>query len=56
MSLVTKIRDVIGDSDEREFTYQCGSCENLFTSTTADMGELKCPGCGKNRVHQVRPE
>lgn len=53
MSLLGKIRDVLGGSEPTSFRYQCVQCENEFTSTKADMGEVSCPGCGRGGVHQV---
>lgn len=51
MALLDMLKSLTGSSEETEYTYECGECDQQFTSTEAHPRNETCPACGSDRIH-----
>ena len=51
MSLVEKVRSLVGDGDDSTYRYECENCGNTFESVAPNPNDVDCPLCESGRVH-----
>lgn len=51
MSLVDKVRSLVGEDEEGTYEYECENCGHAFESGAANPNDLDCPECGSGRIH-----
>lgn len=51
MSLVEKVRSLVGDGDDSTYRYECENCRNTFDSAVPNSNDVDCPLCESGRVH-----
>lgn len=53
MSLVEKVRSLVGDGDDSTYRYECENCGNGFESAAPNPNDVACPLCESGRVHSA---
>ena len=51
MSLVEKVKSLVGESDEGSYNYECANCGNVVESSAPNPNDVDCPMCESGRVH-----
>lgn len=51
MSLVEKVRSLVGDEDDETYRYECENCGNEFESRAQNPNDVDCPMCQSGRIH-----
>lgn len=51
MSLVDKVKSLVGDGDEGTYEYECENCGAAFESESSNPNDVDCPECGSGRIH-----
>ncbi|WP_247008718.1 zinc ribbon domain-containing protein [Halorientalis litorea] len=50
MTLLDKLRSMVGGNRVRTFTYECRECSEVFESPIASTSQVDCPACGANAI------
>ena len=51
MSLVEKVKSLVGDEEDGSYSYECENCGNVFESSAPNPNDVDCPMCESGRVH-----
>lgn len=51
MSLVEKVRSLVGTDEAATYRYECENCRNSFQSAVPNPNDVDCPLCESGRVH-----
>jgi len=53
MALIERLKSMIGEEEERTYSYACSDCGEEFQSTAVNPNDVECPNCGSQRVHSA---
>jgi len=50
MSLIEKLKTMVGSGEEKKYSYKCSDCGVTFESTAVNPNQTDCPECESSRT------
>ena len=51
MSVIERLKSLVGGQERKQYSYECGDCGAAFESPARTPNDAECPGCGSDRIH-----